>query len=236
MNIEQILEYQKVDMQFIRLENEVRNSEVGKKLEGYRAQQKSIVEDLLRLNQQTEELFGAYQRTASQTEEIRKEILELENSVSDDSETGDLEYYVKMLEKNMSALEAAEREALRIQKELGAMRDSAKKMYATASKAAQLSKEFKEQFDALRKEKSEEAKEILAKRKEMEPHLDAQLFAAYQKARKNGKAPFFVPMRNDCCGGCGMEANQSLKDRIAAGSAVEECPNCGRMIYSDGTK
>lgn len=236
MSIKQLLDYQEADMQYIRLENEVRNSEVGQKLATSRSQQKQIVEELLRLNTQTEELFAGYQRVLNQAEETEKEIAELNASVSSDRDTADLEYYNKTLEKCMSVLDSADREAQRIQKELQAIRDTARTLYAKATKVAQLVKEYTDGFNKLRIEKGDQAKQIASQREALKKQIAPEWVEMYEKARKNGKAPFLVPMASGCCRGCGMEVDQTVKDKFSSGAMFVECPNCGRIIYAGDAK
>ncbi|MDE6361939.1 MAG: hypothetical protein K2L53_03080 [Clostridia bacterium] len=66
----------------------------------------------------------------------------------------------------------------------------------------------------------------------METALDRELLDKYKKIRAS-KRPVFVPFHKpNICGGCGMEVAQDVINKLGEGRKIQECPNCGRIIYN----
>ena len=67
----------------------------------------------------------------------------------------------------------------------------------------------------------------------MEKDLNVAIFEKYKKVKANKKRPVFVPfIKPSSCGGCGMEIASDIIDKLSEGLKIQECPNCGRIIYN----
>lgn len=233
MNIDKILEYQKVDMEFIKLEENMRKSEEYQKYLAYQNERKRAVEEVIRLNSITEEAFSSFAGVDAQYQEAVKEIEELSKHVNDNAQDDELDYYSKQLDKYTTVIENYEKELSRLKAELGQIQSKFKAEMDSASKAGALEKSYADKFNKLRESKMAIAKELDVKKKAIAKDVDPQLMAIYLDARKRGKKPVFVPYNKEghACA-CGIEVDTNIRDKMDAGVPYIECPNCGRIMYN----
>lgn len=232
MSIDKILEYQEIDMEYLRLENQLRNSDEAKKLKECETQYKSSSDEVLKYNILTEDAFANIEKFEKQYSDLKKEIIELGSSVEEDTDPIQLDFYSKKLDQLLVSLESIQKESERLSNELKKIQESANTEMQKASKCMQLAKQFKDAYLKKQEVLSVQAKEIKIKRDAVEKDITPEIMDIYQKVRKNRKMPFFVEfVPPKTCKGCGMElANDSLSV-LCSGNHVVECPNCGRIIF-----
>ncbi len=233
MNIDKILEYQKVDMEFMKLEDEMRTSDIAKKLIAYQGERKRAVEEVKRLNVIAEELFGNFEIVSSSYEKITKEIDEIQKNIGDSTADDMLDFYSKRLDQCVAMLDGYEKELDRIITELSRAKSTFETEMDTANKAATLEKSYIVKFEEMKKSKMEDAKRIDSERKEIAKQVDEELMRIYLDTKKRGKRPVFVPYitENHACS-CGVEVNAGVRDKMENGAPYCECPNCGRIMYN----
>ncbi|MGN0771820.1 MAG: hypothetical protein ACI4MI_04475 [Christensenellales bacterium] len=233
MNIDKILEYQKVDMEFIKLEEDMRKSEEYQKYFAYQNERKRAVEEVKRLNSIAEQAFADFATADSQYQEAVKEVEELSKHINENTSDDELEYYGKQLDKYAAIVDGYEKDLSRLKSELGQIQSQFKTEMDNASKAGSLEKTYAAKFDMLRKSKMPLAKELDDKKKAIAKEVDAKLMEVYNDARKRGKKPVFVPYNKEghACA-CGIEVDTNIRDKMDAGALFMECPNCGRIMYN----
>lgn len=74
--------------------------------------------------------------------------------------------------------------------------------------------------------------EIEAQIKALEPKADKAMYDKYKSMRKDNIFPVFVPLRNNCCGGCLMEQSLHFVEKLKKNGMLA-CENCGRVILAD---
>ncbi|MCX4363323.1 MAG: C4-type zinc ribbon domain-containing protein [Clostridia bacterium] len=233
MSIEKMLKYQEVDMRLIKLENELKNSESAKKMIFYQTATKKSFDTLTVMNDTAKAAMDSFAKYSAKYDEICKQIDEIVGENMNDDDEKQLDYYSKQLEKLYQSLEDSEREAARASKELSDMGYKYTKEYEQAGKSSASYRKFAEEFNNLKKEKSVEAGAIMKELKVLEAGLDRELLDKYKKIRAN-KRPVLVPFRKPAsCGGCGMEIASDIINKLGEGRRIQECPNCGRIIYNE---
>ncbi len=233
MNIDKILEYQKVDMEFMKLEDEMRTSDIAKKLIAYQGERKRAVEEVKRLNLIAEELFGNFENVSSSYEKITKEIDEIQKNIGESTADDILDFYSKRLDQCVALLDGHEKELDRIITELSRAKSTFEAEMENANKAAALEKTYMVKFEEMKKSKMEDAKRIDAERKEIAKQVDEELMRIYLDYKKRGKRPVFVPYlaESHACS-CGVEVNAGVRGKMDNGELYCECPNCGRIMYN----
>ncbi|MDE5990023.1 MAG: hypothetical protein K2H36_00380 [Clostridia bacterium] len=233
MSIEKILKYQEVDMKLFKLENELKTSEPAKKMIFYQNATKQSYETLTRLNEIAETAMENIKKNMSALAEIDKQIEEIATGDLPDCDEKQLDYFAKQLEKLEQQADDLEREMSRINKELSETNSKYKKEYEQAGKSSKSYRAYTEEFNNLKKEKSVEAGEIMRELKDLEKDINTLLLDKYKKVKANKKRPVFVPFIKPCsCGGCGMEIASDIIDKLSEGLKIQDCPNCGRIIYN----
>lgn len=232
MSISKILDYQKIDLEYFKLENQLRNSTEAKKLKECESQYKSSSEEIIKYNLIAKDDFANLDRFQKQYEDLKKEINEISTSVVDDIDEVQLDYYAKKLEQLMANVDSILKESERLSNDLKNIQDSANAELKKMSKCMQLAKQLKDAYLKKQEEMASVAKEIKARRDAAEKEVLPELLELYKKARKNKKMPFFVPfVKPKTCGGCGMELANDILESLNTDKLVVECPNCGRVIY-----
>lgn len=232
MSIQKILEYQEIDLEYLKLENQLRNCDEAKKLKECETQYKAATDEVMKCNLLVDDCFSNVDKYQKQFVELKKEVVELSNSVDEDIETAQLDYYSKKLEQLMTTIANIEKECDRLTADLKKLQDAAANEMKKASKSLTLAKQFKDAYLEKQKELSAKAKEIKEKRDIVEKDVDEEVLEIYKKVRKNKKVPFFVPLVSPkTCGGCGMEIANDLLEILNSGKQYAECPNCGRIIF-----
>ncbi|MDE6613948.1 MAG: hypothetical protein K2K24_00405 [Clostridia bacterium] len=233
MSIEKILKYQEVDMKMFKLENELKASEPAKKMMFYQNATKQSYDTLTRLNEIADATMENIKKSMSALAEIDKQIEEIATGDLPDCDEKQLDYFAKQLEKLDQQADELEREISRANKELSETNSKYKKEYEQAGKSSKNYRVYTEEFNNLKKEKTAEATEIMKELKDLEKDMNPTLLDKYKKVKANKKRPVFVPfMKPGSCGGCGMEIASDIIDKLSEGLKIQDCPNCGRIIYN----
>ena len=74
--------------------------------------------------------------------------------------------------------------------------------------------------------------ELEAEIKALEPKANKELYEKYKSMRAHKIFPVFVPLRNNCCGGCSMEQSLHFVQTVRQ-AGILACENCGRIILSN---
>lgn len=231
MSIQKLLDYQKADLQYRRLNTEIRNSDVAKKKALANAQLKQATEEFSRCGTLLEAENANFEKLSEQYKAVAKEVIELSESAQNESDDIQLDYYAKQLSKKAAQLEGLEKECSRMLKELGAVEEQAKKTFALGKELQRRIKIYSDEYARLIADRHGEAEQLHKERLALEKEVDPSLLELYKKAQANGKAPYFVPLNGESCGGCGMGLDVAIMDRFRTGQIIAECPNCGRFIY-----
>ena len=232
MSIDKMLKYQETDMRLIKLENELKNSECAKKMIYFQSETKKSFDTLTSMNDLAKSNMDSITKLKSKYDEICKQVEEISGEVLQESDEKQLDYYSKQLEKLYQSIDDMEREWSRTRKELADAGYKYGKEYEQAAKSSAGYRKYTEEFNNLKKEKSVDASAIMKELKTMEVDLDRELLDKYKKIRAS-KRPVFVQFHKpNICGGCGMEVAQDVINKLGEGRKIQECPNCGRIIYN----
>ena len=232
MSIEKILKYQETDMRLIKLENELKNSECAKKMIYFQGETKKSFDTLTSMNDLAKSNMDTFVKYKSKFDEICKQIDEISNEILQESDEKQLEYYSKQLEKLLQSVEEMEKELARMRKELSDAGYKFTKEYEQASKSSASFRKYSAEFNDLKKAKSGDAGAIMKELKEMETSLDRELLDRYKKIRASKRPVFVQFVKPNICGGCGMEVAQDVINKLGEGRKIQDCPNCGRIIYN----
>lgn len=231
MSIEKMLKYQETDMRLIKLENELKNSECAKKMISYQAATKKSFDTLTMFNDLAKSDMDQVRKVMSKFSDIVKQVEELMDESVEDCDEKQLDYCAKQIEKLNQSLEEFEREVVKINKELSDTSYKQGKEFEQAGKTSSAYRKNAEEFNALKQSKLAEASEIMKELRGMEGQLDKELLDKYKKIRAS-KRPVFVPFRAPAsCGGCGMDVASDIVNKLGEGRHIQECPNCGRIMY-----
>lgn len=232
MTILNLLEYQKIDGQLIKIERELMSSDKKKKCDeskmiAKKEQEKStileknagalkdeineVIEKLNQNKKSKEMLLSKEKNIDNMTEEEIDNLLKLKDKINNN---------FNVLEKILTKL------AERVN---GLLSDfnKAKKAYEKARDDYSKNKVLYDNEVKSLEPKQEELKSQLA---QLAKVIDKDLMEAYSKRRHDRIFPVLVTLNGDACGGCHMEISKAAISELKEKGKLT-CENCKRIIY-----
>lgn len=230
MNIQPILDYQKLDSDLFKIEKSIRESN-NKTIAG------QMYDNMKKAQEQSHKLEEKAGGVLAEIEKIKKQfkvqqdkLEELENKNVDSISKEELEKMaivkdklaqnLAILEKNLTSL------AESVNGVLSEFNKTIKNFNSCKEKYAQCKAEYDKEVESAENDK----KTISTKLASLSKEIDAKIMDAYAKRRKENIFPVVVPLKGNCCGGCHMElpyAQISVLER----EGVFSCEHCHRLIY-----
>lgn len=230
-NMEALLKYQEADLQYDKLEANLKNTPASKRF----AKVRQFLEDQKRVLQRMMAAVESRKKTIDATAErfdlyekrYKDGIAKFENANKEDpNELAKFSHYFEQL----TARIAQER------------REFAQLVHTLEKEEAQLAdmrvkivkarKEYDELKVTVEQERAEAQESLMAAKaaaEELAKNVDPKLLEAYRQVRRN-HAVAVVEVVGNKCSGCNMEL-PAVVDRKLREQELVECDNCGRILY-----
>lgn len=229
---QEMLQYQSLDMEQVRIERELRKNENFIKRKQYKAMSQECEETIARLDAKTADLRAQLVQAQQALKRISEIIEENSHEIDGLEDEDELNYLNKKLNEQLAELSAVERDIRRILRE---GEEVAKAFEEASAKLPRLVAGFNkcnEEFNRAAAEVKPRVAEIRARQTELQKTIDPALFEIYKKIADGGLQPVFVPLKDGTrCGGCQMEMPKAVVDARFAGKSYMRCEHCGRIIY-----
>ena len=226
-----MLDYQKVDSQLKKLENDLHNSEERKRT---MAAKKFLLdgEDVAtRTDEKAVELLSAFHKLKEAQAEQAKIIDEYEAAMSESGEDPDeLAYLAKKINQVLDTLKMIENDLGRVVKEMEELSKSFRDFRKKFQKSKDDYKTYKQKYDELKLSKQEEMAKLKQELSKIAKKIEPDLLEVYQQKRTEKIFPVLVPLNGDMCGGCSMELSLKEKDELHR-KGFYECEHCKKLIY-----
>ena len=227
-----ILEYQKLDSECFKLEQQMAKSAPKKKISDSVQFANESKDKLMNLDNEAGKSYKEYNDLVNVLNDNVKNVELLLKQDLDGIEEGklkNLQDKIALVQKNLIILEKRNFAIQsKMQKQLQEF-DSTKSQVAKAKEQHQKSKA---DFDELKKSVEPEMEKIKKQLAKLQKDIDPALLEKYQKARKDNIFPVFVGLNDKRCGGCRMELPVATLDKLKAKKMLE-CEQCRRIIYVD---
>jgi predicted nucleic acid-binding Zn-ribbon protein len=233
MNLLQtLMECQRVENEIAQIENELRGSQVRKKLLHARnyivnsqTNYKQMENDVNELYAVLEDLTQHYEvnRAKSEAESIHYE------AADEESDLADVQDMQRESHDIATALAKNEQDLLSLIKRLANIDQEMKKMAANLPRARQDYTKIKAIYDKELETVQAKTEPLKGKLEEMEGQLPPELLGKYKSARQHAANPV-VPLENGRCSGCHMELASAGLTHLK-NQGIAECENCGRLVY-----
>ena len=230
MDIDKILEYQKLDSELFKLEKSIRDNADKKTASQMQNNAKVAQERSYKLNDMAKALEKEYNNIKSQFDIQKKKMDEIFAKDVDSLSAEEVEK-LKVLKDKLSAnLSTLERNFARIAESMNNLLSDFNKTRKAFQMAKEQYADAKAKFDKTQSELAPHKAELEKKLSSLEKGIDRDIVESYKKRRVENIFPVVVPLAGNCCGGCRTElslANLStLKER-----GVLTCEHCHRIIY-----
>lgn len=230
MDFSKVIDYQKKDLELIKLErslNQSENKNIYLKMYNIvkQAQSKSLeLENSANLLiSEINSVKKTYNDNIKSVDVINNRNLEL----SKDSDLDTLSEIAKTISSNLNILE---RKILQLSEKLNSI---LVEFNQTKSRNKQAIDKYKYHKDLFEKEKASVQPDIERVKKELEEiekTVPENLMSRYKKSRQDNVYPVFVKLNNKCCGGCSMELPALSLEKIKKDGYLE-CEHCRRIIF-----
>jgi len=226
-----ILEYQKLDLELMRLKKSSLKSDDKNNMNKLKSYIMDAHDKSNQLDGSAKDLVNDFNKLKKQYDKNFEKVQELTRVDLSTIKAEDVDGYLSTINSLSSELFLLERDINII---IGKMKSSLKDFEVTKNntiKARQKYNEFKSKYEEGVEKVAPKIKEIEVAMKALEKELDPELFAKY-KALKNDKIfPVFVPLSGGHCAGCRVEIPTSKVNNLkSAGKIV--CEQCHRIIYN----
>ena len=231
---QEMLQYQKIDGDLIRIERELKKNENYVKSRQYKAMRQELEDSLARLDAKSVDLKSQLAAARQSVEKLAASIEEHAKEIHDIEDVDELNYMNKKLNEQLELLSTVDKEIKRIMREGEDIAKQFDEISAKLPKVAAAFKKTSEEFNKATEAAKPRVAELRAQRAELQKVVTPALLDVYKKVSEGGKHPVFVPLRDgSICGGCQMSMPKAVVDAQFANSDLIRCEHCGRVIYKE---
>ena len=142
----------------------------------------------------------------------------------------EVEEKMASLQKLVDSLQHYEQELKKTQKDAQTRDRQQKEVRIRAARTKAEFDELKKQYDAEFKRDSEKLEQLKANVEAASKDIEPELLAKYKEIRQQSMPPVAKLIGSQCMG-CNMGLPSAISRRIAEGSELVQCDNCGRILY-----
>ena len=226
-----MLKYQEVDNEIVRLENELKQSAERKNAAKMQQVLKDCQTKLIELNEKSKALIAEFE----QYKQVFKQMADNLEVVSKNLDKTD----DKKIDGLIEAGDAISNNLMRLEKKIATVAKACENVqseYANIRKSGAQAKESlkksKEKFTSLKEDTDKKIAELKKQLETLEKSVDKHLLTKY-KSKRTDMVNVFVPELNGTCGRCRMQISAVKKAKLKADGMIEcDNENCGRIIYT----
>lgn len=227
--LNELLEYQKVDAQLRKIEQEVAASEEQKKYAQANKFMKSAPERFEAQDRRAAELAALREDLIRRAEDISKQIAEYSELEEMVEEGGDVSFYKKNAQALLDRLRGLRSEMQKLNADIASTVEEYDRFKKQGAAMQKQYKEYKAKRDELVNTHKDEVNSLRARLAEIAKKIPEDILAKYQQKRKENIFPIIAPLNGNMCV-CGMDFPLALQERLAGGNVVE-CEHCRRFVY-----
>ena len=227
--LQDLLEYQKVDAELRKIEQEIAQSEERKKFAQAKKFMETAAEKLEAQDKHAVELRRVAQTLTARYMEIKETITEYAALDEIDTVGGDVSFYKRSAQSLVDSLKALKAEINKLVAEIEAACEEYKKMKEKTIAMQKQYKEYNEKYKELKASRAKEVEEISKRLAEIAKKIPADMLEKYKAKRKERIFPILVPLKENSCI-CGMDFALAQQSKLKGGNVIE-CEHCHRFIY-----
>ncbi len=227
--LKELLEYQKVDGELRKIEQEIAGSEERKKYMQAKKFMESAREKLEAQDKRAVEFKAMRDRLIERCEESSKAIDEYSELDEMLEGGGDISFYKKNAQAMVERIRALKNELNTLLTDINNATEEYKKLKEQTISMQKQFKEYSEKFKEVKGSRADEAGEINQKLGKFAKKIPADTMEKYLQKRKERIFPVLVPLTGGGCV-CGMGLSLAQQGKLDGGNVIE-CEHCRRFIY-----
>ena len=231
MELNDLLNYQKVDMRIKKITSTLEKSEEKKQVDRLKIAFSDAKKKMLSSEAQADKIVNSYNEAVNKLNELEKKALSLIQKAEGAQNPADV----------LAELEAVKKALGEVGAKVNVLKEESNKalaLYVTAQKEGKKSKEdytvVSAKYDEIKAKADEEIAPLKAEIGALREKVDQKLLEQYDVlVAQNIPNPFVEVMgddKNSMCGGCFMALSQSLIDNISK-MGYCHCDSCKRILY-----
>ncbi len=227
--LNELLEYQKVDGELRKVEQEIAATPERKKYVQAKKFMKSAAEKLEIQDNRAKELRRTAQELTRRYMEISKSLSEFSGLDEMVDGGGDVSFYKRNAQALADSLRALKNEINKLVSAIESACDEYKKLKEQTIVMQKQYKEYSEKYTDVKNSRAAEVAEITGRLKAIEKKIPADIVAKYTAKRNERIFPVLAALRDGRCV-CGMDFPIAQQERLSGGNVIE-CEHCHRLIY-----
>ncbi len=239
MEINNLLEYQRVDEELFQFEKSLVESDARKKMLQAAAFIKSRDEKLAKYDEMSKDVVAKYEKLASELSRLSAEIEELNSSVDITDNEVSLNFVKKKAQEVNRRINELRKENDEMFEARKSILESVAKLNAKYKECVTIYNSNKAAVDQLKKDNEEKTSKIVAQLKSTASKFSPDekiLYGKYLAARKAKTWPILYGVdtntKNAYCW-CGMNLSIGSMNNLK-NNVTEICSQCGRILYGKG--
>ena len=229
--IKELLEYQKVDGELRKIEQEISVSEERKKYLQAKKFMETSGEKLDAQDKRARDLKSLAEKLTEEFEEINKTIAEYSDLDEMVESGGDIAFYKKGVQSLVERLRAMRGELSKLTADIEGAVEEYKRMKKQTISMQKQYKEYSEKFKEIRSSRAEEVKEINERLEKIGAKIPSDILAKYNQKRRDKIFPVVAKLTDGRCI-CGMDFAIAQQGALSGGNVIE-CEHCHRFIYKE---
>ena len=230
MKFDNMLDYQKIDSELVKIERELNGSTEKEKASALNAKIKTAGENMAKYQNEAGELNMNAEKLVANVQKYESEVNEIADSISDVQDFQEIEYFEKVLAGLTEDVNKLLRELQKVSSRIDQVRDNSDNL---TRQAVQLNEQYKvalQNYQALKLKLQNEGRPVMEKLKNLEKEIDPKFIQMYKRCRSAKKLPAFVEYAGDGSCYCGMNLPYDCIGKLRGDGDFVECPNCGRIV------
>ncbi len=230
MDLNKILEYQKLDSQLVKIERQLKDNANKKNASKMHSNMKEAQNRSFKLEEKAGSLLN-------EIEKVKKQF-KIQQDKMDEFSSKNLETLSKDEIDKLAMLKDKLAQNLAIlERNLSSLAENVNSVLSDFNKTIKIFNNCKEEYAKSKsayeddvKAVEENQKEISSKLQTLAKSIDPKIIEAYQKRRKENIFPVVVPLAGNSCGGCQFELPYANISKLED-EGILTCEHCHRLIY-----
>lgn len=230
MDLSNILEYQKLDSQLVKIERQIKDNTNKKNANKMRENMREAQSRSLKLEEKAGSILSEIEKIKKQFKIQQEKMEEFASKDLEKMTTEELNKLSVLKDKLAQNLSILERNLSSLAETVNAVLSDFNKTIKTFNNSKEQYNKSKTDYENDIKSVEDSKKEIEDKLKSLSKGIDNKIMDAYQKRRKENIFPVVVPLVNNSCGGCHIELPYANISKLED-EGILTCEHCHRLIY-----
>lgn len=230
MDLNKILEYQKLDSQLVKIERQLKDNSNKKTANKMHDSIRESQSRSLKLEQKAGSILTEIEKVKKQFKVQQDKMAEFSSKDLDSLSKEEIEKLSLLKDKLAQNLAILERN-------ISSLAETINAVLADFNKTIKVFNNCKEQYAKSKNAYEEDVKAVTQSQEEIKNKLQAlskdiepKVMEAYLKRRKENIFPVVVPLVNNSCGGCHIELPYANISKLED-EGILTCEHCHRLIY-----